>query len=527
MKVGAALANSLWIAAGVPSARRFSRAIGNARESQERLLREMLGRHASSAFGRQHEFESIDSPAEFARRVPLATYDAYAPQIDRVIAGERDVLACGRVTHLAPTSGSTSAAKLIPFTTSLQQAFNRAVNAWMFDLVRQRPGLLSGPAYWSISPLATNTGAGEGCAPHVPIGFADDADYLGGTSAALVRRILAVPSEIRHVGDASAFWRLTLLSLLRQRDLRLISVWHPSFMELMVTEAGAAWAELLDAIESGTCPWQSHVNPSQAWMTRADAPRARELQRIGAQNWSRWWPHLQVLSCWGEQAAESGYRELVRQLPGILVQAKGLLATEAVVTIPWQGSTPLALTSHYFEFIDERGSVCGAHQLERGHTYEVVVTTDGGFWRYRLGDMVECTGHLAATPVLRFLGRAGRVSDLRGEKISEAFVASVLGALWEQQARPAYVALRARNGDGGARYELLVSSDRDCGADAQLAHRADSALASNPHYATARRLGQLAPVTVVSVEPDWSRERLRVTALRLGDTKPDLLFRAD
>ena len=63
MKVGAALANSLWIAAGVPSARRFSRAIGNARESQERLLREMLGRHATSAFGRQHEFESIDSPA--------------------------------------------------------------------------------------------------------------------------------------------------------------------------------------------------------------------------------------------------------------------------------------------------------------------------------------------------------------------------------------------------------------------------------------------------------------------------------
>jgi hypothetical protein len=230
-----------------------------------------------------------------------------------------------------------------------------------------------------------------------------------------------------------------------------------------------------------------------------------------------WWPKLQVVSCWGEQAAEPGWRALVRRLPDVLVQPKGLLATECVVTIPWRGEQPLAVTSHFFEFLDEHGEVRLAHQLERGRRYEVVVSNGGGLWRYRLGDVVECTGHVGNTPSLRFVGRA-RVSDLRGEKLSEPFVADVLRQLWSADNRPAFATLRARDHDGVAGYDLFLPVGAES-SGAELERRLEMALAANPHYALARRLGQLSPVRVVTVASDGSMEH----GGRIGDAKPRVL----
>src|SRR5690606_26082493 len=140
---------------------------------------------------------------------------------------------------------------------------------------------------------------------------------------------------------------------------------------------------------------------------------------------------------------------------------------------------------------DDAGEIRRAHELEVGRQYEVIVTNGGGLWRYRLGDVVECTGHLAATPTLRFLGRVGVVSDLRGEKLAEPFVAEALRSLWEGRL-PEVATLRAYERHGQAGYELLVSGDRG-GAPDELALRLDRVLQANPHYALARRLGQLAP----------------------------------
>lgn len=522
MNLGAGVANSMWLASGLPDTIRFHHALESPEAAQARWLRETLVRHADSDFGRTHDFFGIRDAADFARRVPLRTYDDVAPYVARIASGERDVLARGPVTHLAPTSGSTGARKLVPFTSALTAGFNAGVFPWLHDLVRRRPGIIGGPAYWSISPLADDVDG----QPAVPIGFADDAEYLGASRAWLVRRAMAVPSSVRFVRDVSAFWCLTLLALLRQRDLRLVSIWHPSFMELLTAAAAPAWKELLEAVRSGRNPWQDALPPgNDEWETRPDSERAAEVARIGPEDWPAWWPELQVLSCWGEQAAEPGWRALVRRLPGVIVQSKGLLATECVVTIPLGDERPLAVTSHYFEFLTETGDVRGAHQLEKGRSYEVVVTNGGGLWRYRLGDVVECTGHLHETPSLWFAGR-DRVSDLRGEKLSEAFVAKVLRKLWTGSERPAVATLRPRIADGVAGYELLVSGEpRSSGSD--LGARLDAALGANPHYALARRLGQLESASVVRVSDDARFESLRAPAGRIGDAKPRVLLEQD
>jgi hypothetical protein len=387
---------------------------------------------------------------------------------------------------------------LIPFTSDLQRGFSAAVGAWMTDLVRLEPSLLTGSAYWSISPVSL---AEEPEPSAVPIGFADDADYLGGARAWLVRQAMAAPSELRHETDMERFWIKTLVAILGRRDLRLISVWHPSFLNLLLEAAARHWSEVC------------------AQVAEKNRGRARELAALGAAAWTRWWPGLRVISCWGEQAAAAGMADVQRKFPGVRVQAKGLLATEAAVTLPWRGRLPLAITSHFFEFIAETGDVRRAHELEFGRTYEVVVTNGGGLWRYRLGDVVECTGHIAKTPTLRFLGRAGNVSDLRGEKLSETFVGEVLRGLWPHgPTRTAW--LEARADEPG--YTLYVGGT----PEADLGTRLEQALSANPHYALARKLGQLQAVRVEACAPGnhaMLAGAARARAGRLGDVKPVVL----
>ena len=72
-----------------------------------------------------------------------------------------------------------------------------------------------------------------------------------------------------------------------------------------------------------------------------------------------------------------------------------------------------------------------------------------------------------------------------------------------------------------AGYELEIAEGG--GGEVSLAERLETALVANPHYAWARKLGQLEPVRVVVVNEDAARERLRSHGGRIGDVKPVVL----
>lgn len=496
MSLPSFIAQALWAAASLPSAARFARALKAPEPTQVAWLMERLRMDADSEFGRAHGFRSIRNYRDFTRQVPLRDWSGFSPWIERIQSGERGVLGAEDPSHLAPTSGSSGARKLIPFTSALHRSFADAVGAWMIDLVRLEPRILGGPAYWAISPLASDEGTVPGT---VPIGFADDAQYLGGWKSRLVRNLMAVPADIRHEQDPERFWRRTAAGLLARRDLRMISVWHPSFLGLILDAAANHWNEIVETLHPR---------------------RASELRRIGSDQPAKWWPGLRVISCWGDLAADPGRREIARRFPRCMIQPKGLLATEAVVTIPWRGCYPLALTSHFFEFLSAQGDVLAAHEVERGKVYEIVVTNGGGLWRYRLGDAVECDGFFGAAPTLRFLGRVGNVSDMCGEKLSEPFVAECLAALWPGGVgRPLAAYVRPSGFTSDCRgYALVV----DRPVDENLAGLLDRLLSRNPHYELARRLGQLHPLRI-QVESNAGTLGGKPGDRRLGDVKPLVL----
>src|SRR5882724_9042883 len=207
MQFRASIANGLWAVSNVPAYWRFRQALGEPRRVQRGKLLHILQQNKNTAFGKAHQFEKIDGYEEFTRRVPLSDYTALAPWIDRIQKGETNLVTREKVTHLVPTSGSTGARKLIPFTAGLQGEFNAALAAWLTDLIGQCPQITGGPAYWSITP-ALGDHAFEKSA--VPIGFEADTEYLGKMRRSLAMAVMAVPSGLGRTKSLESFQRQTL-----------------------------------------------------------------------------------------------------------------------------------------------------------------------------------------------------------------------------------------------------------------------------------------------------------------------------
>lgn len=85
-------------------------------QTQDQVFLNLMRVGASTQFGKDHDFKSIQSHADFVSRVPIRDYEELKPYVERVVAGEKDILWKGKPIYFAKTSGTTSGAKYIPIT---------------------------------------------------------------------------------------------------------------------------------------------------------------------------------------------------------------------------------------------------------------------------------------------------------------------------------------------------------------------------------------------------------------------------
>lgn len=469
---------------------------------QRAWLVHCLATNAGCAFARGLGLDAGTSVADFRARVPLTDYARLRPWIVRVADGEPDVLFAGRAVAFEETGGSTGGRKLIPYSAAALHDIAAAVVPWLARLIEDHQ-VGPGQAYWAISPVLRRP---RHCAG-VPVGLSD-AGYLGDEGARLVGATSAVPAWLAGLRD-HAQWRLaTLHHLVRNRRLRLISVWSPTFLLLLLDHLTAAPDELIGALRDGREVVGYPLVPDPAALTRyrrfLDTGDTRTL-----------WHELRLLSCWTDAASRPFGDQLAARLPQARLQPKGLLLTEGVVTVPDAEDRPLlAADSGFFEFIDRDGDPRLAGELRAGDCYEVVMTTAGGLYRYRSGDQICCEGYAGDLPILRFVGRTALTSDLVGEKLTEAFVAQCLSAL---EGFRMLVPMREPAG-----YALVVDADPAVHlAAAQRLERIEASLCGNPQYAYARRLGQLASLCLLPTTAPLTRyvAHREAQGARLGDIK--------
>lgn len=542
-----AIANTLWYLACLPAGLAFHRARRDVAGTQRRLLLDLLHRNADSAFGRQHDFASIRSVEAYQARVPLSTYDDYRAAIQQIGAGHTCILTHDPVELLEPTSGTTAPTKYIPYTKALQFEFQRGIAPWIVDLYSHIPCLLTGQAYWSLSPV---TQRNERTPSGIPVGFADDSAYLGFVQRRLVQSLFAVPPLVRLIDEMQAFRYVTLLFLLRSRTLTLISVWNPTFLTLLVARLADWWPRLVADIAEGTLSPPTPLAPDLLArlrpLNRPAPQRAAEVQSAfaaggdpGAMH-ARLWPNLRLVSCWTDGNAARYAADLARLFPQAVIQGKGLIATEGFVSFPLVGHSGavLAVRSHFFEFLPvtaagepEDQSPHLAHQLETGKTYAVIITTGGGLYRYQLHDIITVVGYLGTCPCLRFVGKAANVSDWFGEKVSEQHVRQVLDTLLARyRLHPGFVMLACDERDGRPAYTLFIEivgqpddTLRALGTDIE------AALRENYHYRYCRDLGQLDALRIFRITGGALETYLatcQAHGQRAGDIKPVVLHRA-
>ncbi|HEU5481144.1 MAG TPA: GH3 auxin-responsive promoter family protein, partial [Candidatus Tumulicola sp.] len=93
-------------------------ALRRVRATQESTLLSLLKLNEETEFGRAHSFSRIRDYAGFARAVPVGDYDSFSPFIDRMRAGESNVLVPEFVQHFGNSSGSSNhgKSKFLPIT---------------------------------------------------------------------------------------------------------------------------------------------------------------------------------------------------------------------------------------------------------------------------------------------------------------------------------------------------------------------------------------------------------------------------
>ncbi|MEP0869957.1 GH3 auxin-responsive promoter family protein [Trichocoleus desertorum AS-A10] len=480
-----------------PEAHRFHQALQDPQAAQQKVQKKIFECFVASEYGRSLGVRSLTD----WQKIPIVNYADLEPWIERQRQIQQALLTPQPILFYEKTSGSRGAAKWIPYTRSLRRSFSQMFCIWAHDLITNGPQFSTGKVYFCISPQLTQPTQTEA---GVQVGLENDAEYLDGWLQWALRPFLLAPTGLSRLCDPEAFKEQLCLGLLQSEKLEIISIWSPSFLSVH-----------LDYI-------QQHRQKLCEQLRDRVSPKRFALLSDPTTSWTEIWPHLKLISCWNSVNAADQAQALRSHFPGVMVQGKGLLATEAPMTVPLiaaQGSVPL-LNEVFFEFEDSTGKIHLLHELEPATEYSIILSQKGGLYRYRMGDRVWMTHTYLNTPCLEFLGRDQMTSDLVGEKLHAAFVAQVLdhlnlgGTTFRTlvpvtQPQPHYIL-------------LLNQADREGDA---IAQRLDAALSESPHYEHARLLGQLAPAQVwVSPDvPDLVLRQKLQAGQKWGDIKHEVL----
>ncbi|MGB0414888.1 MAG: GH3 family domain-containing protein [Coraliomargarita sp.] len=424
----------LWQHSCQKDIRRFEEALKQPRAAQTAHLRSILVSADGSEFAKKHQLSSNSSVAQFRQHVPIQTSEDLKLWTDRICKGEHNQLSVDPIERLVPTSGTTGRQKLIPMTAGSRAEYSTAVNLWLGNCMHSHPEIMNGRCYIATSP-AQDTPQGHS---KVPIGFAPDSAYLGRLEKLVLKQILAVPSKVAELRGSQ--WReQTRKHLLNCSELSFLSLWHPSYLDALFT--------------------------------------ADELHELGAK-----WRRLKLISTWSDGACSAPAKQLMRSFPQATHSPKGLWLTEGAVSVPWNAGTPIALLSGFFEFEDTDGNLWLADELKAEATYRPVITNKAGLYRYRLGDIVKVTGYVDQTPSLQWLGRADMVSDLCGEKLSDADASRA----FESCGHSGFGILLPTQEGQSRFYTCLLEVARLKNFPKE---RFEKSLCENPHYKWARELG--------------------------------------
>jgi len=348
-------------------------------EVQGDCLSNLLKIASNTEWGRQYDFESINSYEEFKNRIPLQTYESIKPDIFRAKKGEKNIMWPSDIKWFAQSSGTTEdKSKFIPVSEES-----------LFDChYKAGKDMLSLYCNWHEDTQV----------------FTGKTVLMGGSS----QMDPNINGSI--VGDLSAilisnlpFW------VTRQQapsnDVALMGNWEVK-IERMAEEI---IKEKITSI-TGVPSWTQILFE-------------RVLQKTGANDLNEVWPKLEMYIHGAVNF--DPFKGRFKQLAPKLNYLEIFNASEGFFGIQYEkGVSDFLLMLDYgifYEFIPkdqwerEDPKVLSLESVQTDEEYAMVISTNAGLWRYQLGDTVMFT---SIDPYrLRITGRTKHFMNAFGEEV--------------------------------------------------------------------------------------------------------------
>ena len=349
--------------------------------AQREILQHLIVSAQYTEFGKRYGFEKLFTIRDFKQAVPIHEYDDLKPYIERLMAGEENLLWNTPVNWFAKSSGTTSdKSKFIPVTEeSLEEIHFQGAK----DVLT---------LYYNFNP---------------------DSDLLTGKGLVIggSHQVNKLNEEIQY-GDLSAvlmqntpFWGHWLRT--PELSIALMDEWEEK-IELL---AQTTMLENVTSI-SGVPTWTLLLIK-------------RILELSGKQTLIEVWPNLELYIHGG--VAFAPYRQQFKKLIGTPIHYIDLYnASEgffAAQDNPDEEEGMLLFLQHgiFYEFmpLDEYGKenpqTVGLEAVELSKQYAIVISTCGGLWRYLVGDTIQFT---ALAPFkIKVTGRVKHFINAFGEEL--------------------------------------------------------------------------------------------------------------
>ncbi|WP_116790541.1 GH3 auxin-responsive promoter family protein [Flavobacterium psychrotrophum] len=349
-------------------------------EVQEELLHNLLDTAENTVIGKKYDFASIKNYATFARRVPVSTYEDLEPMIEQTRQGEQNVFWPSPIKFFAKSSGTTNAkSKFIPVSSeALEDCHYKGSKDLLCLYLNNNEG----------SQLFTGKSLRLGGSKQL---YEDKNTVFGDLSAILI--------------DNMPFWAelsstpSSRVSLMGEWESKLAAIVSETVNENVTSFAGVpSWMMVL-------------LN--------------RIMEQTGKTNLLEIWPNLEVYFHGGVsfEPYRTQYQNILPKPDfkyyEIYNASEGFFAIQDS-----NDSNELLLMLDYgifYEFIPmdtfgtDRQRVIPLSEVELNKNYAVVLTTNGGLWRYMVGDTVRFT---SLSPYrIRVSGRTKHHINVFGEEL--------------------------------------------------------------------------------------------------------------
>ena len=329
----------------------------HAGEIQNEVFMRLINQAANTEWGRKYDYKSIRNYNDFRSRLPIQTYEEIKPYVERLRAGEQNLIWPSEIRWFAKSSGTTNdKSKFLPVSKeSLQD-------------IHYKGGKDAVTLYFNINP-DSRFFSGKGL-------------ILGGSHSPNLN------SNHSLVGDLSAI---------------LIQNVNPLVNLIRVPEKRIAlmdeWETKIEAIANSTIHKNvTNLSGVPSWML---VLIKRILEKTSKESLEEVWPNLEVFFHGG--VAFTPYREQYKQVinsPKMHYMetynaSEGYFGTQNDLLDP----AMLLMIDYgiFYEFIpmEEVGKddpkVYCLEEIELNKNYALVISTSCGLWRYMIGDTVKFT----------------------------------------------------------------------------------------------------------------------------------------